>query len=465
MSNKGKKINLKNAKLIAVLVIALLGSVVVLNLFASTPWTSLEPEDGNLSDLQPLNDASASNDSYIQFGSNVQVSENAGVFITRAELERAKNRNGAPAPFGSSYSLQTSLANGDLAKTPDVFYMNNSSYLNDIKYEWCSTDNNPNNSLKDATGKLDNDSSFSRRLAMQYALTGDTRYADKSLEFLKAWAQNSTVINMYDFYTDTTTFGQLRGMTDSFCSERPWNFALDGMWQGYGLINFSDSYVLLKNNGYQLSTSDDAIVKDYIKRLTEAINSSYHAWTRWADAHPNSSAYTRYRADNHLSWAHAMLMSASVALNDQSLAEYCINGGSWNDSRAGNYQNPSPIKSLIDKAILSDGRIIDPVEFGRPETYTFFHLWPLQLSSIIAERHYGEDLWNYKGSDGAGLEKGYLAAVNTVVSGGYSNESWQYEIPYNKWRHSSLKSARDRTDRQILLKQSIGPIALLYGEE
>ncbi|MCA9343206.1 alginate lyase family protein [Candidatus Saccharibacteria bacterium] len=453
-------------EVIIILIITFLGVLLAFSTKAATPFISIEVESGTKQGVQPINDSSASNNQYIQFGSgSPNSSTNAGVFITKAELNRAKSRQGTADPYGASYSLQTSLANDYLSRSPNVFYMTESDYLNNLSYSWCGQDtDNIDNSLKNASDKLENDGSYTRVLAMQYALTSDSKYGSKAAEFLKAWANNSRVINMYDFDMNTAGSASLRGMTDGLCSFRPWNFALDSMWQGYGLINFSDSYVLLKNNGYQFSSADDQAIKAYLLRLAEAVNSSYHAWTKWADNHTSSSSYIRYRADNHLSWAQAMLLSAAVALDDQNLANYCLNGGTWYDSKAGNYTNPSPIKTLLDKAILADGRIIDPVEFDRPEQYTYFHLWPMQLSSLIAERHYGENLWEYKGSDGASLQKAYTTAVNNVVSGGYSNEAWQFEVPYNKWGGSSLKSARDSTNRLQVIKQSIGPVVLLFGE-
>ena len=396
----------------------------------------------------------------------VPSAQNAGVFITRAELDRAKARKTAAAPFGAAFTNQTNRANAALSLSPEPFFMQRNDYLQNLAYGWCQDSNDgKDNSLGDATSKLESQSNTTRVLAMQFALTGDVRYGNKAVEFLKAWASNSTPVNMYDFYEDPNNFNaRLRGMTPAFCSFRPWNMALDGIFQGYGLINFSDSYVLLRDNGYTFSSGDKTVITTYIRNLTEAVNSSFHAWTRWADAHSTSSSYVRYRADNHLSWGLASLLAASVALKDQQLADYAMSGGTWNDSRSGPYKNPSHVKSLIDLAVLSDGRIVDPVNFGRPESYTYFHLWALQLVSRIAEIHYGQDMWNYKGNDGAGLQKAYESAAVKVINKQFASDGWQYELVYGKWQTSQFDQARSAGTRPYYILQSIGPVTLLLGK-
>lgn len=390
----------------------------------------------------------------------------AGVFTSQAELALAKARAAGVDPFKASYSIQKSRADSALRALPNPFFMEKNAYLSNIKYGWCGADGDGvDNGLNEAVSKLQKDGDLTRTLAMQYALTGDRRYGDKAADFLRTWATRSTAVNMYDFFTQVAPFeGKLRGMTSSFCSFRPWNFALDGLFQGYGLINFSDAYVLLTKNGYRLSAPDDATTRGYILRLTEAVNSSFHAWTRWADSHPTASSYARYRSDNHLSWGLASMLSASVALKDTALAQYVLNGGNWTDSRAGAYKNPSHIRDLIDRAILSGGRIIDVVQFGRPETYNYFHLWPMQIVARIDELHYEQGIWDSKGTDGMGLQEAYDTAVGKVISGEFANQSWQYELAYNKWPTARNKSARDKTSRTAFIVQSYGPVVLFFGQ-
>lgn len=459
----------------SMLLIAALGVYMLAGSGAAVFIVPAEAESGRLGgNAARLADGSASDGQAVKFGGGTapvptptpSPAGMAGVFISRADLARMKSRATGSEPFRSSYNLQKGRADNLLSSTPKPFYMEHNDYLANIKYQWCNPDNDGiDNSLSEAVAKLEREGDSVRTLAMQYALTGDRRYGDKAMEYFRAWANRSTPVNMYDFYAQTSPFdAKLRGMTGEFCSNRPWNFALDGLFQGYGLINFADAYVLLTANGYGLSAQDDSLTRRYLLRLTEAVNSSFHAWTRWADAHPSSSSYSRYRYDNHLSWGLAPLLAASVALKDDSLAQYVLAGGSWTDSRAGAYKNPSHIRTLLDRSILADGRIIDPVEFGREEGYTYFHLWPMQLVARMGELHHSQDLWHYRGADGAGLEKAYDTAATKVISGEFGNQAWQYELVYNEWQTARNQSARDKTGRQAFVLQSYGPVVLLFGQ-
>ena len=130
-------------------------------------------------------------------------------------------------------------------------------------------------------------------------------------------------------------------------------------------------------------------ISAWLLALTEAVNSGFNAWTKWADAHPNSSSYERYRSDNHLSWALAGLIAGATALGDDELAAYVLDGGSWTDSYEGAYQNPSSIRSVIDWAIEPDGRMYEEKILRDPPIgYSFFHLWAMMLVARVAEVHH-----------------------------------------------------------------------------
>src|SRR5690606_14816203 len=109
-------------------------------------------------------------------------------------------------------------------------------------------------------------------------------------------------VNMYHFNIDyqATTFdgmtagGDFQNGKKTICKfaltwqGRPWNFALDAMWQTYGLVGASDAYYILKRNGYTLTPNDDTNYRNFIKRIASAVNSGFHAWTKWADYHPGN---------------------------------------------------------------------------------------------------------------------------------------------------------------------------------
>lgn len=221
-----------------------------------------------------------------------------GIFITAAELTRARTRaTAAVEPSAENARILKGRADAALTATPKPFRMTD---VSTITYHVCSPDTDGvDNSLADATSKFTDDGDRMRTLALQYAVSGDAKYAVRAALFLKTWASQHTPVNLHDLHVDYAA-AKLDGQTQDYCSDRPWNFALDGVFQAYGLINASDAYVLLKRNGYALPAADDASVREWLRKKAEAVNPSFQAWTRWADAHPTSSAFTRYRSDNHL---------------------------------------------------------------------------------------------------------------------------------------------------------------------
>lgn len=459
---------------------AVVGAALLVVSKAATNTASYEAEAGTRSgNASLLSDSGASGGSALQFGGADASSQPAGVFITRAELDRAKARAAATTqPYRNNYNLQKSRADSALSATPSPFYMERSAYLANIKYAWSwSTcpDNNPNdnNSLSDAVNKLDSQGDTTRTLAMQYALTGDTRYADKAKTFLLAWANGSTPVNMYDFFKNTSTWdGGLNGDDGTTCT-RPYNMALDGLFQGYGLINFADAYALLTLNGYGLSSADNTAIRNYLYSLTGAVSSSYHAWSRWADAHNctptnNSETCTRYRSDNHLTWGQAPILAAAAALQDQTMANYVLVGTAWNDGRSGSVTNGSPMKYVLNRAILSNGQIYDeaPASVGgiEREGYAFYTLWAMEIAARVDDVHFKQGLWDYKGADGKGLQDAFQAESARVFSGQNGGDNWQYELVYNRWPTTTFLNARNFSARDAYINQSFGPVILLFGQ-
>lgn len=465
--------------LLSLMVFSVAGCYLAITTMATTPTADVELEAGSSNgSVYVTADVTASGGRSVTFGAS-EVSQAAGVFITRADLDRAKIRAvSSTQPYRSNYNVLKSRADTALSATPSPFYMERTNYLSNIKYGWSwsscpDTNVNDNNSLNDAVSKLESQGDTTRTLALQYALTGDIRYADKSKTFLLSWANGSTPVNMYDFFKNTSSWdGGLNGDDGTTCM-RPWNMALDAMFQGYGLINFADSYALLTRNGYVLTASEDAAIRSYLYRLTGAVSSSYHAWSRWADAHNctssnSSETCVRYRSDNHLSWGQAPILAAAASLNDQAMADYVLVGTAWNDGRSGLVTNGSPMKYVLNRAILSNGQIYDEAPssvggIGR-EGYAFYHLWAMQIAARIDDVHFNQGLWEYKGSDGKGLEEAYATESARVFSGQNDGDNWQYELAYNRWQTSINLDARNASNRTSYIVQSYGPVVLLFGQ-
>lgn len=402
-----------------------------------------------------------------------------GIFVSAADLTRARQRATATtAPFAENARILKGRADAALTATPKPFRMTN---ISAITYHWCSSDTDGiDNSLADATSKFEADGDRMRSLALQYALTGDVRYADRAALFLRTWAAQHTPVNLHDLGVDYAN-ARLTGQTDGYCSTRPWNFALDGLFQAYGLINASDAYVLLKRNGYALTATDDAAVREWLRKAAEAVNSSFQAWTRWADAHPTSGSYTRYRSDNHLSWGLAGLLAASVALQDAALAGYVLDGTSWTDRRNGAYANPSHIKDVINRAIESgtgtanEGRIYEEKILRDPPIgYSLFHLWAMSLVAQTAEVNYARPgFWNHVTPNGGSIRKAFDRYTAFILGeraspqageGPPTSYAWLYELAYDHWPEARFRGTVLTSPRNRFIIQSIGVPTLLLGE-
>lgn len=396
-----------------------------------------------------------------------------GLFIDDADITRLRaSAQGSSGDAGvrSSYSQLSGLAQGALDDVADPFTVANMAALT---YHWCSTDSDGiDNSLWDAQRHIEAQSHAVRNLALQYAVTQDAQYGNKALALMKAWAAAHTPVNMYDFNINFQN-GTVDGMTTGSCSDRPWNFALDAMWQGYGLVNMSDAYLLLSRNGFSISAADNTLLRGWILKMAQAVNSSHHAWTKWADAHTNSSVFERYRVDNHLSWSNLAILAAGVALDDQAQINYVLTGGSWNDGRSGAYANPSPILYVINGAIEANGRVYEErINRDPPIGYSFFHLQPMTLIARIDEVLGRGQVWRYKGTDGAGLQEAFthlqpyiMGTPSGSAEGNLTSHAWLYFFAQHWWPNvSGFADAKARASATQSVQQTAGPVTFLFKE-
>ncbi|MCB9604857.1 MAG: alginate lyase family protein [Sandaracinus sp.] len=391
-----------------------------------------------------------------------------GLFVDLEGLRRARARSDAPE-FEAIARLVRSRAGQARERAPDPFEMED---VTTIRFGWCASVDDVDDTLREATSKLEADSDRLRTLALAYALDGDAADADAALGYVRAWASRQTVVNLHDLGVDFAA-ARLDAQTEGYCSDRPWNFALDAMWQSYGLINAADAYLLLSRAG-ALNDEDDATFRQWLRALTAAVNASFQAWTRWADAHPSSGSFERYRSDNHLSWALAGLMAAAAALEDDALADYVLEGGTWDDGH-GAYANPSSIRTLIDLAIEGDGRVYEErILRDPPVGYSFFHLWAITLVARIAEVHFGthSSIFDEVGEDGGSLRiaferyAGFLTGERTSPAPdqdtGLEGYRWLYELVLERWPDDTMRDALgDGRGRWIV--QSVGAPTLLLG--
>ncbi|MDG6100086.1 hypothetical protein EXU34_21740 [Alteromonas sp. ZYF713] len=268
------------------------------------------------------------------------------------------------------------------AQPPNPFTLEDDSK---IDFDWCREPEN-NRTLRDLITKLENQSAFARDMAQLYLYTKNKDALAVSYDYIKSWTQNSTLINGYKLgmKPDKAWFP---GIEKGFCN-RSWNMMLDTIWQSYGLINFSQVYMILKAHPEALNLNSDNLneIHNWLAReLVPAVNAGFHAWTRWADANPKSKAYVRYRSDNHLSWVLAGLSAAAVALTDKDLFRYVVYGTEYDDGVSGPYFNPSNLLQLTSVSIDNSGKIFDQEERRSQHKgmfYANFNLWALTAAYV-----------------------------------------------------------------------------------
>ena len=299
--------------------------------------------------------------------------------------------------------------------TPDPFIFDGELF----EFDWCRPNGRRNKSLKDLGTRLERDSARARDLAQLYAITGASDAYNESLLFLVSWTNSATLFNAYEQGADASS-AKFPGIESGFCN-RSWNMMLDSIWQTYGLINFSEAYSILANSDLAESHKHQLnAVRNWLKhKLIPAVNASFHTWTKFADAHPTSGAYIRYRSDNHLSWCLAGLATAGFVLNDKALLDYVYYGSEYDDGISGPYENPSALLKLIPFAIKPSGEVYDEAirsEQHKGFFYGNFSLWALVITAINTERAGYPPVWETQLTTNSGTLSAALDRYAPYVS-------------------------------------------------
>jgi hypothetical protein len=155
-----------------------------------------------------------------------------------------------------------------------------------------------------------------------------------------------------------------------------------------------------------------------------------------------------------------------------------IQGGTWVDSRSGEYANPSYFYDVVDRAISDSGVVFEEtVPRDPPIGYSFYHMWAMLLVAQIAEVHFdAPDLWDYEAPGGGSLRKafdnyaGYILGTKTSPApGGESglgdSYGWLYESAVSHWNDPKHIEVLEQLPRTGWIFQSIGPVALLLGPD
>ncbi len=317
-------------------------SFLILSTFSACELSSVDGEGGIVINDPPPGDEIVKKTPY--------TGDNAGLLITKAQLERAKQRlSDSSSPFHASCTGLLSRSQN----TPTLFKMSNP--VQDMKFSWCGDSDGVDNSLKDFVSAVTNDFSNAASAANSWLLRGDKAAAERAIHVFELWDTEATIVNLYDFNINFAA-GTIEGQTsDGYCGVRPWNFALDMGWTTYGLRLASEAYLILDLNGYPMTDAQRLSMKSVIRKLASTTDSSLDAWSEWANYHRNASSHNRYVSDNHIAEYLSGLSAAAAALGGaegKSLFEYVVNGTAHDFGGGNNKAQYVPLKKYLDEALV-----------------------------------------------------------------------------------------------------------------
>ena len=266
-----------------------------------------------------------------------------------------------------------------------------------------------------------NDFINARSLALAYYHTGETKYINRAIEYLMAYAGSDVLPGTDDHldYSAATTDGK---------ADLGLNIAIP-------LTTACDVYSLLYP---YMNESDKAVFENWVHAEVEMVKKGHDFWIE-------NNYYSGQIGNNHLS-SHVMgLMCAAYVLEDDELLEYAVI----------DMQNDSSYVVMLERAILMEGdetcssdlsdefvvgeiydryRIVSEPSNGFG--YAMYHLKFLTYSAFIAYNN-GLDLFSYVGSRGENLllpyqvYAEYLIENDGVISEGYyANNSLDEENSY-----------------------------------
>lgn len=184
-----------------------------------------------------------------------------------------------------------------------------------------------------------------RYLGTMYALTGNNEYADKAVQLINAWTVDSST-RMNPKFTNGQSHIEIAVAACGIF------YGADLMWNYPGW-----------------SASDKTVFKDWTAQMI-------------------SSAKTWSNDNNFENWRLVFISSASVITEDTGSMRYAFDR--W--------------KAIIPDQMNTDGSMKNELARTNSLTYSTFALNAMTQTAEIA-RHNGVDLYNYKLTDGRGLEK------------------------------------------------------------
>lgn len=342
------------------------------------------------------------------------------MFLNSSEIDIIKQRiNNNQEPWKTAYNKLITDANNALnvsiqsvtygGPTPPTGDVHD--YYTELPY---SSDGvyNPNADRTDyyAAMKVKN---AVRDLGLAYVLTEDSRYANKAMQFINAWVIDpSTKMNPKYLNNDS--------------SKIELSITIPAMFYGADLI-------------WNYPGWNDAD-KDVFKQWTQQFIDSAKTWSR---------------GDNYENWRLVLISSAAIITENSDDLTYSYNR--W--------------RRLISSQIDSEGKIITELNRTRSFYYSLYGIDSLMQVAEIA-RHNGIDLYNYKTSDGIGLELAldfHAPYASGTEPWPYEEIRWDlidyslYELAYSFKQKSSYSDVITVRGRPMYETRIMGPVTLTHA--
>jgi Alginate lyase len=218
-------------------------------------------------------------------------------------------------------------------------------------------------------------------LSLAYYLTDNSSYAFKAGQLLRVWfLNNGTKMNPNLQHAEME-----RGINDGSRSGIMNGKDLPGVIDAIELIGHSSSW----------SNHDQQGMKLWFSRYLDWLLNSMHG------------KQEQLRLDNHGTWYAVQVSSIALFLNKTDISKSTVQG--------------TILHRLIPTQIEPDGR--QPLELTRTHSldYSIFNLLGLFKLADLAQ-HLGIDLWNYKTTQGAGLQK----ALDYLLPYILKKQGWPY---------------------------------------
>lgn len=360
------------------------------------------------------------------------------MFLNQNEIDTIKTKiNNNEEPWKTAYQGLISDANNALGlPIQSVTYHGNTGndYYTEPPYcGWKRVDGkdpdcrdgqmNPNADREDYTAAIALGKAV-RSLGLAYSFTGDTKYADKAIQLINAWSIDPTTKMNPSFTNGQSQIELANTMSGVF-------YGADLIWNYQGWNN--------------------------------AEKEAFKTWTRNFISSAMSHTWCGDFCQNFENWRLTFISSAAIIAEDSNNLDYAFNR--WKEITSANIDTDGSIK--YDRDRQAGGFF-----------YSMFNLIATIDTAEIA-RHQGVDLYNYKTSDGRGLELAldfhaqYVTNTDSwpYTKGGYDtdpgrskNNAAIYELAYSFKKKTSYQNAINRWGRPMDEARVMGPTTLTHAQ-